>query len=489
MNDITATSLSQKLEGKVTGVVTNMSGQPGGGTSVRIRGISSFNNSDPLYIIDGVPTTDQFQNGINPNDIESIQVLKDASAASIYGARANNGVIIITTKQGKKGKTTITYDATYGVQNATGLYDLITDPSDYSEVVWRAFENSSQGAIPDAVPYAAGRGVIPEYIYAGDYSGFPTGPVNEANYSYPNNLIMRSNPNGTDWFDELFRSAPIMEHTLGVTGGGENSSFAMSFGYLDQQGTMIHTDFDRFSIRANSSFSKGRWTVGENFTFSRSTSVGFAGGGFSGNQGEGNAISQAVKNQSIVPVYDITGTNFAGGKANGLGNSGNPVATQFRNKDNRGEYYKALGNAYLELEVVEGLKVRSSLGMEFANNFEPRFAFPTWENSEPSTVNAFNESTQRWFNWTWTNTAQYNTNLDGVHDIGVLVGYEAIKNTNRGINGGLGNYFTENINAWYVNTGLGLPDSRTVNSFGGFSTLASASVSYTHLTLPTKRIV
>lgn len=471
LNEVTATSFSQKLEGKVTGVTINNSGDPTSGTTVRIRGISSFTNSDPLYIIDGVPTTDNFQNGINPNDIESIQVLKDASAASIYGARANNGVIIITTKKGQKGKTKITYDATIGSASPIGRYNLITDPAEYSEVVWTSFDNSSQPGIPAEVPYAAGRGVIPEYLYAGDFSGYPgNNAVNEANYSFPDNLIHRSNPNGTDWWDEVFNPALVMEHTLGVSGGGDNSTFAMSFGYLDQNGTMIHTDFDRFSIRANSAFNKGKWSAGENFTFSRSSGLSQTGG----NQSEQNTMTQILKAQSIIPVFDVSGVNYAGGKANGLSNGSNPVAFQERAKDNRGTFYKALGNAYVGFEVVDGLTLRSSIGMEFFMNQTGGFRFPTWEESEPNVTNGFNEQNQHGFNWTWTNTATYNTNIDGIHDVTALVGYEAIKNQSRTIQGGLGNYFTTDINAWYLNTGLGSPDSRTVNSFGGFSTIASA---------------
>jgi len=470
LNEVTATSFAQKLDGKVTGVTIQSSGAPGAGTSVRIRGISSFQNNDPLYIIDGVPTTDNFNTGINPNDIESIQVLKDASASSIYGSRANNGVIIITTKKGKKGRTAITYNATVGSQTPVGKFNLIVDPRQYSEVVNRSFANSSQTGIPAEVPYSAGSGVIPEYIYAGDFSGYPgDNPVNEANYSFPDNLIMRANQSGTDWWDEVFSPALVTEHTLGVSGGGENSTFAMSFGYLDQEGTMIHTDFDRFSVRANSEFSKGRFTIGENFTFARSTSLGQVGG----NQNEQNTMTQILKAQSIIPVFDISGVNYAGGKANGLSNGSNPVAQQARAKDNRGVFYKALGNAYLEFEVVEGLSVRSSLGIEYFNNFTGGFNFPTYEESEPNLTNSFSEQNQGGFNWTWTNTAKYDTNIDGVHDIGVLVGYEAIRNSGRTIGGGLSQYFTTDINAWYLNTGLGAPDSRTVFSNGFFSTLAS----------------
>ena len=470
LNEVTASSFSQKLEGRVSGLNISTSGAPGDGTSIRIRGISSFQNNDPLIIIDGVPTTDAFNNSLNPNDIESIQVLKDASSASIYGSRANNGVVIITTKKGQAGQTKVTYNATVGSQTPVGKYDLITDPKDYSEVVWRSFENAGQD-IPSEVPYAAGRGVIPEFLYAGDYSGFPAGqPVDENNYSYPTNLIMKANPQGTDWWDEVFSPALITEHTLGVSGGGDNSTFALSFGYLDQNGTMLHTDFDRFSLRANSAFNKGKFFAGENFAVSRATSLGQAGG----NQDESNVMTQILKAQSIIPVYDISGENFAGGKSNGLSNGSNPVAQQTRAKDNRGVFYKALGNVYGGFEIIEGLRIKSSIGVEFFNNFTQGFSFPTWEESEPNIANQFQEQNQNGFNYTWTNTATYNTNLNGVHDIGVLVGYEAIKGSGRTISGSLGNYFTDDRNAWYLNPGLADPASRNVNSNGGINTLASA---------------
>lgn len=278
LNAVVATSFTQKLEGRVSGVQVSTSGEPGTGSTIRIRGVSSFQNNDPLYIIDGVPVQDAFQTGLNPNDIESIQVLKDASAASIYGARANNGVIIVTTKKGKAGKTVVTYDANFGIASPVGRYNLVTDPAEYSEVVWRGFEAAGID-IPQEVPYSAGRGTVPQYIYAGDFSGFPgSNAVNEDNYSYPNNLIMRSNQAGTDWWEEVFSPAPVTEHTLGISGGNESARFNISAGYLDQQGTMLHTWFKRFSIRANSEFNKGKFTFGENFSMARSQSVGQRGG-------------------------------------------------------------------------------------------------------------------------------------------------------------------------------------------------------------------
>lgn len=467
LNEVQATSFTQKLQGRVTGVQVSTSGEPGAGSAIRIRGISSFQNNDPLYIIDGVPTTDNFNNGINPNDIESIQVLKDASAASIYGARANNGVIIVTTKKGKAGKTVVTYDATYGISNPIGRYNLINDPVEYSNVVWNSFENAGT-QIPAEVPYSGGRGVIPEYIYAGQYSGFPQGqPVDESAYSFPNNLIMRSG--ATDWWDETFDAAPVTEHTLGVSGGNENATFNVSAGYLNQQGTMIHTFFERFSLRANSQFKKGRFRAGENFSLARSQSVGQQGG----NQSEQNVMTQILKHQAIIPVFDITGVNFAGGKANGLSNGSNPVARQFRAKDNVGTFYKILGNMFAEYEVIDGLNLRTSFGIDFGNNFTQGFSFPTWENSEPTTINGFSEQNQTFFTWTWTNTLSYDFSLGDDHGLQAMVGYEAIKGQSRTIGGGLSQYFTTDINAWYLNTGLANPDSRSVFSNGGFSTLAS----------------
>ncbi|MEO0469060.1 MAG: TonB-dependent receptor [Bacteroidota bacterium] len=476
MNEISAPSFIQKLDGRSSGVTVSTSGAPGAGSRVRIRGISSFQNNDPLYIIDGVPSTDNFANGINPNDIETIQVLKDASAASIYGARANNGVIIITTKKGTVGKTSVSYDGYVGVQAPVGRYDLIVDPTDYSEVVYRAHENAGL-EVPAEVPYAAGRGVIPAYLYDWSASGYPgTGSVDESTYRYPDRLIHASNPNGTDWWDEVFDPALITEHNVGISGGTANNQFFISANYFNQQGTMINTFFERASVRANSNFKAGKFTFGENFSLARSQSIGQPGG----NQREGNVMTQILKAQSIIPVLDVSGNNFAGGKANGLSNGSNPVAVLERASNNVGTFYKVLGNVYGEFEVIDGLTARTSLGIDYADNFTNGFSFPTWEESEPNTVNGFNERWDKFFNWTWTNTLNYKKNFAGQHDLNVLVGYEAIRNSSRTIGGSLANYFTDNINAWYLQTGLADPSSRNVFSFGGFGTLASifAKVDY-----------
>lgn len=476
MNEVSATSFIQKLEGRSSGLSVSTSGEPGAGSNIRIRGIGSFLNNDPLYVIDGVPVQDNFGTGLNPADIETIQVLKDASAASIYGSRANNGVIIVTTKKGKAGKIRVNYDGYIGSQSPVGQYDLITNPADYSEVVWRSHENAGID-IPTEVPYAAGRGVIPAYLYDGNVSGYPgTGSVDESTYSYPNNLIMASNPNGTDWWNEVFDPAMITEHTLSVSGGTNNSNFYISAGYLNQQGTMIETYFERASVRANSSFTTGRFTFGESLSITRSQSVGQRGG----NQSEGNIMTQILKAQSIIPVFDVSGVNYAGGKANGLSNGSNPVALLNRSRDNEGTFYRVLGSAYGEFKIIDGLKARTSLGVDQFNNFTQGFNFPTWENSEPTTINGFNENWSTGFTWTWTNTLEYSQTFGDAHDLSAYIGYEAIKGSFRNIGGSLANYFTTDINAWYLNTGLADPSSRSVGSGGSFRSLNStfAKVDY-----------
>lgn len=467
LNQISAPSFTQKLEGRASGLTISTSGEPGEGTNVRIRGISSFQNNDPLYIIDGVPVQDAFNTGFNPNDIESIQVLKDASAASIYGARANNGVIIVTTKKGRPGKVNINYNAYFGLATAINDTDyLIKDPVDYSNVVWNAHENADV-TIDDSNPYSLGRGVLPTYTYP-----FPNDNVDESNYSYPDNLIFKANHAGTDWFDAAFRTAPVTEHNLGVSGGGDNGSYYFSAGYLNQQGTMIHNFFERFSVRANTEFKLGKFTIGENYSLTRSNSVGQDNVG-GGNQDEQGIMTWITLMHPLTPVYDISGEHFAGDKANGMSNGNNPVAELVRNKNNEGTFNRILGNVFAEVEIIDNLTARTSFGTDFSNNFTGSFDFPAPENRQPNATNGWSEQWRNNFSWTWTNTLVYSATLGQSHKLQALAGYEAIRGRFRNISGSINNFFTQDINAWYVNGGLADPETRQVNSSGSFNSLAS----------------
>ena len=479
MNQITSASFLQRLEGRAAGVNVTTGGAPGGRSTVRIRGISSFQNNDPLYIIDGVPVQDAFNNMLNPADIESIQVLKDPSTASIYGARANNGVIIITTKKGKAGNVRITYDGYAGVQTPVkGMDDfLIQDPLDYAEIVIRSHNNAGLD-VPLNIYGSATNPTIPNYIFpnGGPDGNTPINSIDESTYSFPDNLIMPSSQ-GTNWWDEVFDPALVHDHNLGISGGTENATFNISAGYYDQDGTMKETWWKRYSLRFNSQFKKGKFTFGENFAVSRSQNVD---GGF-GNQGEGTAIGQVIKMQPIIPVFDVAGY-WAGAKANTLGNGSNPLAVLGKDKDNVFTANRILGNVFAEVEIVKGLRARTNFGIQFDANKDKRFQFPTPENSEPTTETRLTENNFEGTTWTWTNTLSYNNVFNDVHSLGILVGTEAIRNENTFIQQQISNFVSTDINAWYIQDALADPGTRNGFSSGGFSSLQSVfgKVDYTY---------
>jgi TonB-dependent starch-binding outer membrane protein SusC len=489
LQTIQAPNIASKLEGRASGVTVSTSGEPGEGTNIVIRGISSFSRgSDPLWIIDGVRSTDKGNNWLNPNDVESIQVLKDASAASIYGTAASNGVIIVTTKKGKAGRTKVNYSGYVGVQKAVKGYDefMIQDPMKMAEAMSQYYGNSIAGGIPADNYYHQYdlNGTLPTYTWpignlAADGQTI-IDPVSGAakttlgDYSYPNNLIMGSNPAGTNWWDELFAPAVMTEHNLSVSGGTENSQFNIATGYLKQEGTMIHTGFDRFSVRANSSFKLGKFTMGENVSFSKTKRIAQVGS----NQDNQNNITNTLLQHTITPVYDIGG-HFAGAKA--LSNGSNPVAQQIRNKNNVNNDYKIFGNVFGEFAFTNYLKFRTNIGVNYGAGVFTGFNFPTFENREPTTINSFNENWRTSFNWQWSNTLEFSKKIGDAHQLNVLAGYEAIKGTWRNMDGRLNNYFSDNINGWYVNTGLADPATRVVNSYGAPNTLVSmfGKVDYT----------
>lgn len=459
LKTVKAANIGQQLAGRAPGVTVSTSGGPGEGANIRIRGVNSITgNSDPLIIIDGVQIQgDKNLSGLNPNDIESMQVLKDAASASIYGSRANNGVIIITTRQGKAGKVAVTYSGYYGMQNAVGGYNdfLIKDPLVYAQQ-YHTIKNPGTASFYGGVGSAAS---IPTLFY------HPDGNTDESTYNYPVDprtaptLFMRSNAEGTDWWDAVFRSAPITNHNLGLSGGSENGTFAASVDYFKQDGTMRHTYFERFSARINSQFRAGRFTFGETFSFARSQNVGQPGG----NQTEQNVMTQILKMNSIVPVYDISGVNFASAKPVGFSNGSNPLGMLYRNRHDVGTNYRILGGLNGEFKVTDFLRVKTNFNIDFGQNATQDFAFPTYENREVNATNFFSENQRTDFNWVWTNTIHFNKVFGDVHDVGAFVGYEALKNQARQIGGRLDAYPFTNTDIRYLNQALA-PTVNNLNS-------------------------
>jgi TonB-dependent starch-binding outer membrane protein SusC len=466
----TETSVLQRLDGRVAGVTVETSGSPGARSTVRIRGISSFQNNDPLYIIDGTPVQDSYANWLNPADIESIQVLKDASSASIYGSRANNGVVIIETKKGQSGAPQVSLNLRTGIASPINGYDkiLITDALDYHAVVKTAFENAGQN-VPTNIYGDPNNPSIPNYIWPNDGTN-QTNSVDESSYAYPNSLIMPGS-SGTNWWDAVFGTAFIQDYNVGVSGGASDYTYNVSFNYLDQEGTAAFNRFQRGTVRVNTQFDLGLITIGENITMA--VDEGY--GGLQGNPGgfaEGGILGKNILMQPVVPVYDING-NYASGKAVSLGNQTNPLKEAWGNKDDITRNTRIFGNVFGRLDLMDNLMVTSRLGFNLNDNTFRGYTPMYPENSEPTFNESINESNNVTTDWTWSNTVNYIETFDGRHNVNVLAGQEANKTVFRGIGGSMSGLLNNSIDSRYINPSLGDPDTRDVNSYGFEAALLS----------------
>jgi TonB-dependent starch-binding outer membrane protein SusC len=458
LKSVKGSSFTQNLAGRAPGVTISTSGSPGDATNVRVRGISSFTSNDPLYIIDGVPVKDQYQNLINPDDIESIQVLKDASTASIYGSRASNGVIVITTKQGKSGKTKVTYNGSFGLATSVKGYDEVLNQSSKDWATAMKFKFPTDTPFPDPSN-------LPKYVNP------ISNTVDENTYDAINNQISLTSA-GTNWWKAISRTAQIHDHNISLSGGNDHATFSITASYLNQEGVLNFTDYNRATIRANSNYKISKsFRIGENMTYASNWGVGI--GSANGGNNEQGVIGNLLKATPIIPLYDIKG-NPGGHTFTALtGNFTNPTQKLINNKDNTNKYNRLLGNIYAEVDVIKGLTLRTSFGVDVGTGFSRTFTYPEPYRVEGNkTANNFGESWNQSFTYSWTNTANYNQDF-GKHHVGVLVGQEAVANTNRYINGNLANYFTTDVNAWYLNTAFGDPGSRQVNTGGSEAKLAS----------------
>jgi TonB-linked SusC/RagA family outer membrane protein len=445
----TAPSALGRIQGQVSGVNVTMSNTPGGEAVVRVRGLGTINDNNPLYIIDGVPAGPD--NNLNPNDIESITILKDASSAAIYGTRGANGVIIITTKHGREGeKPNITLSVRTGIKQATNQYDLL-DTKEYGEMLW--LEARNKGLTPGVdythPQYGTGTNpVIPDYILpAGAVEGDPA--ADPALYDWPNYVIFKANKSGTDWYDEIYQNGKYSEFDLSVRGGSQNVTYAFSGNYLDEEGILINTGFKRFTFRSNADARFTKWfKAGQSLQVAYTTEFGNL-----GDDGEGTTISQAYRCQPIIPVYDISGVHFAGSKAPGMGNAGNPVANLVRSKNNTGDRYRVLGNVFGEVNFIKGLTFKTLLGYNVSQWNSKSLTIATWEASEPNKVDGLNVSSNYSFQWNWTNTLNYNTTIANAHGLNVIAGTEAIENNYQWLNAGRVQYFSTDPNFMQLSSG------------------------------------
>ncbi len=426
----------QALQGLASGVTVIGSGVPGGRTDIFIRGVTSLGNTSPLVVIDGVPGS---LTNLNINDIESIQVLKDAGASSIYGVRGSNGVVVVTTSKGKAGDPKITYDAYYGVTTPKkgNVFNLLNS-EDYARL--------TKEANPGTVLFANG---LPDYLYAtgsgtngAAMAGDPAVDPSKYNFDFNNTknnyLIQKVNQTGTNWFQEVTSPAPTQSHNLSVSGGTNKSNYLVSMGYLNQEGTINETYLRRYSLRVNTqSTIKKNIRIGENLYSYYRQSPGFT------NSAEGNAISNSFRIMPIIPVYDIMGNYGGTWIGPELGTASQPVALQDRTRNNRNHNWNISGNAFAEIDFFDKhVTARTSFGGTISNSYNYSLGYIGYNDREGfDGFNSFSEGASYRNGYTWTNTLNY-TDVIGPHNIKLLLGSEAISNYGRNISGQSRNYFS-----------------------------------------------
>ncbi|MEM9833740.1 MAG: TonB-dependent receptor [Bacteroidota bacterium] len=475
----TIASLDQGLAGRAPGVqVTQQTGQPGGATSIRIRGGNSINSSnEPLYVIDGFPyfnDNNAANSGIlggapainalatlNPGDIESIEILKDASATAIYGSRGANGVILITTKRGKAGQSNIDFQSYFGVQEVIKTIPVL-NARQYAEFRNDAFVNA--------------RGL--------DGQGLPT-------YS---DAEVAALGEGTNWQDEIFRTAPVQNYQLSFTGGGDKIRYAVSANYFDQEGIVIGSNLERYSLRANidADLNK-RMRLGNNFTASYVASdLARSGGGSDGDNGvqspgAGNIIQDALFYNPVIPVLDedgnYTSDNASDTQGEGGGNqantpNGNPVA--FANLATQESITtRLLDNLFVEYDFLENLTLRVSLGADVFINKQNSFLPSTISQGAVAPNGAASVGTLTSFSWLNENTLNYSTSFTGGHDINLLAGVTAQRFWSDQVTTNVRDLATDVVSVYDLSAANIIdPPASNYNEWSLFSYLFRANYSY-----------
>jgi TonB-linked SusC/RagA family outer membrane protein len=479
-NKQTSTSALQRLDGRVPGVTIENSGAPGSRTTVRIRGITSFQNNDPLYIIDGTPVQDSYLNWLSPDDIGEVQVLKDASAASIYGSRASNGVVIIETKKGRAGPRRMTLDVRTGVSTPARGYDdfLMQDALQYFEVVKRGFLNAGD-TLPDAVRAIYGTDrvgnnpSVAAYIFPNNGRTPTTDTLDLSTYSWPGpdnkgtTLIMPGSA-GTNWWDAVFGSGQVTDANLRISGGGADNAYNVSFNFLNQEGTAAFNRLQRGTVRVNTAFNLDRLVVGENIALSRDQHFG---GIPNDDGGEDGILGKNILMQPIVPVYDIRG-NFASGKAVSLGNNSNPLAYAWNRQFDRNTNDRIMGNVFAGMELAKNLSVKTRIGFNLSQQSFRGYNPITPENSEPGLTNSIDENDRQTTDWTWSNTLTYMRSFER-HSLSVLVGQGASQTTTRYLEGSIGNLLNTDPSSRYIQDFLGSAPTKDAASTGNTGRLLS----------------
>lgn len=409
--DASAGNPVKSLQGKVPGLFIQTNGAPDAGATVRIRGVSTLGNNDPLYVIDGVPTKSNMAQNLDPNEIKSIQVLKDASAASIYGARASNGVIIITTKQGKKGDIQVNFNTSVTSEDYVTKLDVL-NTRQRGQALWQAAIND--GTDPASLP-------IYDYQWHRDNNNnavldkviIPEWVDKDAGIKSAD----------TDWFDEISRPGLISSNNLTVSTGSDRGSALVSLSYYNNKGIVKQSDFNRYSVRVNSNykFFDDRLNIGENLQVSKGRGTPLPSGL------GGTPLWLGLISQPILPVHTVDG-GWAGPIGAGFSDRDNPVRLIWDNRWDKNNTGKVFGNVFAEFEVIKNLKFKSSLGIDYTDFYSRNIQQTYHSGFLGRDINSLNVVQNHELNYTWDNTLNYNLDLQK-HSFDFLLGMEAIDQT------------------------------------------------------------
>jgi TonB-dependent starch-binding outer membrane protein SusC len=428
-----STNTLQAMQGQVAGVtITSTSGQPGASMNVTIRGLGTVGNAAPLYLIDGIGGD---ISTLNPSDIESIDVLKDAASAAIYGAQAANGVILVTTKKGKEGKSQVTFDAYYGVQNVARKIQML-NADEYMTIMDEARLNSGNGVNNWA-------SLVDKYDAAGNI-------ISTGIYDQDGNVY------NTNWLDEMFvENAVTQNYNLGISGGTAISTYSMTGGYTGQEGIVggpKASSYDRYNFRINSEHKlyDGFLTVGENVSLIYKETTGVQ----TGNQ-YNNTLRSAFGTSPLAPIYNAQGEY--NNTTNSLWNvdDGNPYA-QMMTGDNLNQNASVDANAYAQIEPIKNLKIKTVYGISFgASEYRSYTPIYKYQAATENSVTKVDQSRGSGLLQVWTNTANYDFKLNTSHAFNALVGMEMSKYDGgnlRGYNTNLKNGFDSWSTAYLSNT-------------------------------------
>ena len=498
------TSIDRLLEGAIAGLnSTTLSGAPGTRSKITIRGENNLSGrTEPLWIVDGLPlmsgvpennTGDYagtiMQDGVGnimPEDIESITILKDASAAAIYGAKAANGVIVITTKQGKKNdRVQVSYNGYFGVAKmANDGYGLLNawEAMEFQEEGQRNLFNYRGGQTVNHAQFGSigkdgtGHLTMPYAIKPAGYSKEQIisqyGSIAAWEASYKDNgentwsrsayyqmledgYSEEEARAGTNWYDEVVQTGKVQDHQISITGGGEKATYSVGLGYMNREGTIKESWFRRYSLRANTNFFVNKW-----FNIGQNTNIAvIENSGERGRQGDDNTFGKTFSIQPWVPIYTVGGDYSGSQNAEGGRAESAPMSVDY-GKDNRRRFLRAQSAIYAEIMPLESLGENLKIRTQFSARLGGAWDFwmnkrTIMTNKEGRNNNEFYEQANYWLDYQWTNTATYSKTINDDHTINAVIGTEALREgLGRWIQAGRINYpFEDDPNTWVINNG------------------------------------